>query len=146
MAVSPNSIITPQNPYHNFANLIAATALTSRAPISGTTGLTVLVPTQTNGIQINQIRVKVSGTSTSGSNAALSIYVWIHSTGSATAVLFDEIVLGTTLASATAASYQTDVYYSGLILPSTHSMYVSESVATNTTLTGPIVHVFGGLL
>jgi hypothetical protein len=144
MAVSPNSIITPQNPYHNFANLIAATALTSRAPISGTTGLTALVPTQTNGIQINQIRVKISGSSTSGSNVAVSIFVWIYN--GTTSTLFDEIVLGTTSASATAASYQTDVYYNGLILPSTHSMYVSESVATLATVSGPVVHVFGGLL
>jgi len=144
MAVSPNSIITPQNPYCNFASLIAATALTSRAPIVGVGGLTVLVPTQTNGIQINQLRVKASGTTVSGSNAAMSIYVWIYN--GTTATLFDEIILSTTSGSTTANSFQTDVYYSGVILPPTHSLYVSESILSNATLTGCVVHVFGGLL
>lgn len=144
MAVSPNSIITPQNPYFSFANLIAATALTSRAPITGVGGLTALVPTQTNGVQINQIRVKAAGTTVSGSNAAMSIYVWVYN--GTTSVLFDEIVLGTTSASTSASSYQTDVYYSGFILPSTHSLYVSESILSNATLTGTIVMAIGGLL
>jgi len=143
MAVSPNSIITPQNPYCNFASLIAATALTSRAPITGTGGLTLLVPTQTNGIQINQIRVKASGSS-NGVNAAMSIYVWIYNGTKAT--IYDEIVLGTAISSTTAASYQTDVFYNGFILPSTHSLYVSESVLSNATLTGCVVTVLGGLL
>lgn len=143
MAVSPNSIITPQNPYCSFANLIAAAALTSRAPITGVGGLTSLVPTQTNGVQINQLRVKVASSST-GINAALSVYVWIYN--GTTSVLFDEIVLGTATSSTTAASYQTDVYYNGFILPSTHSLYVSESVLSNSTLTGIIVMAFGGLL
>lgn len=146
MAVSPNSIITPQNPYINTASLITATAVTSRAPITGTTGLTVLIPagSNTNGVKVSTIRVKIAGSS-QGVNAAMSIYVWIYN--GTTAYLYDEIILDTAISSTTAPSYQIDTNYDNLILPATpFALYVSESVLSNATLTGPIVTVIGALL
>lgn len=146
MAVSPNSIITPQNPYINTASLITASAITSRAPITGTTGLTVLFPasSNTNGLKVSSIRVKVSGSS-QGINAAMLIYLWIYN--GTTSYLYDEILLDTTTSSTTAASFYIDTFYDNLILPaSPYALFVSESVLSNATLTGPIVTLFGALL
>lgn len=146
MAVSPNSIITPQNPYFNAANLTTATAKTSRAPIAGTTGLTNLFPaaSNTNGLKVNTIRVKIAGSS-QGINVAMSIYVWIYN--NTTSFLYDEIILDTTTCSATAPSYQIDTNYDNFILPATtYSIWVSESVTSDAALTCPIVMIFGGLL
>lgn len=146
MPVSPNSIITPQTPYINTASLITATAITSRAPITGTTGLTVLFPagSNTNGLVVNAIRVKIAGSS-QGVNTAMSIYVWIYN--GTTSYLYDEIILGTATSSTTSPSFVTETQYSNFILPATpYAIYVSESILSNATLTAPTVTILGALL
>jgi hypothetical protein len=145
MAVSPNSIITPQRPMSRHANLTAATALTSRAPIAGVGGLTALITTgqNTDGVQINSIKVKGASNAQSATTP-LVVYVWQYD--GTTSWLVDEIVVTAVTPSTTAASFQTQTYYNGWIMAAGHGLYVSSSVTTVVSTSAVIVQVLGGEL
>lgn len=145
MAGTPNSIITPQNPLSRHANLTAATALTSRAPITGTTGTTALItPAQNvNGVQINSIIVKCASSAQSASTP-LSVYIWQYD--GTTSWLVDEIIISTQTASTTAPSFKTQVFYSSWLMAPGHGLYVSTSVTTTANTSAFIVQVLGGEL
>lgn len=49
MPTTPNSIVTPQSVGNGIATLTSPTAITSRANITGTTGLVSLKPVTSNG-------------------------------------------------------------------------------------------------
>jgi hypothetical protein len=108
------------------------TALTSRAKITGTTGLTLLLAAGANGTRVDQIVAQMEATS-----AAAIIYVWIYD--GTTAFLFDEIPIAAITGSATVAGAQATKNYSNLVIPSGYSIYVSTTVTQNTA-----VHGFGG--
>jgi len=129
MAVTANSIITPQAPRAAHC-AIGATGLVSRFHITGTTGLTLLAAAGTNGTQINSILIKAEP-NTNGVNTASVVYVWEYD--GTTSWIVDEIQVTTTTPSTTAPSFQTRVYYSGWIIPINHSIYVSNSINTATT-------------
>jgi len=143
MAVTPNSIITPQNPYCKFADLTAATGLTSRAPITGTTGTVELATTSAAGMQVASIQVKAASSAQSATVAQI-VYIWEFD--GTTSWLVDEIVVSAQTPSTTAVSFQVKNYYSGWTIPATHSLRASTSVTTLANTTALIVQVLGGTL
>lgn len=114
--------IFPQTPDLEIATLTTPTAITSRANITGTTGLVVLVATATNGKRVDNIIVKSKGTSLAG-----LLFLWVYN--GTTSFLIDEIDLTALTPSTTAASMIAVKSYSWLnIKAATESLYISTTV------------------
>jgi len=126
------SPIFPSAPIVGIASLVSASAITSRAPITGTTGLVQLTATSTNGTRVDAITVKAQGNSTAG-----LLDVWVYN--GTTAYLYDEITIATVTANTTTASNVATNTYSTLTLPPTYQLYVSQTVSSNVS-----VMAFGG--
>lgn len=119
--VSP---IFPETPVIGIATLTSATEITSRANITGTTGLVQLTPVSTDGKRIDSIRVKGKGTT-----VASILSIWLYN--GTTSFLYDEIVIDAVTASNTAISDLGSRTYSDLALPPTYQLYVSQTVQTD---------------
>lgn len=120
----------PQTAVIGRANLTSPTPITSRASITGTTGLAQLTATSAEGLRVDQIRVVGKGTTSAG-----LLSVWLYD--GATSTLWDEIAVSAVTPSTTVAAYKSDTYYSinPLNLPATHQLYVSVTVANDLTVT-----------
>lgn len=118
--------IFPNAPTIGIATLTSPTAITSRANITGTTGLTQLTPVSTNGKRIDGIRVKGKAT-----NSATNVFVWLYN--GTTSHLIDEIDVAAITVGNTTDSVSVVKVYSdtGLVLPPTYQLYVSVSVAAD---------------
>lgn len=112
--------IFPASPQVGQASI--TTGLTTRANITGTSGLTQLVASATNGQRIDRIRV-MSNSAISTPNSANIVRVWIYD--GTTARLFDEIVTTAVTPSATVAGFVSDTSYSSFVIPANYSVYVS---------------------
>jgi len=112
-----------QTPKQFVATLTSPTAVTSRANITGTTGLVVLVPVgQTNGFRLDNISVKAKA-----SHAAAQVGIWLYD--GTTSYLLKEIDMGIAItASTTVASKETSTDYTNLYLTATQGLYVSITV------------------
>lgn len=119
--------IFPLSPVVGIATLTSATAVTSRANISGTTGLVQLTPTSTNGKRVDTITVKGKATS-----VASILSVWLYN--GTTSFLYDEITITAVTASNTVESFSLKRSYSDLILPPTYQLYISQTVATDVSV------------
>lgn len=119
-----NLPIFAQTPIIGIASLVTPTAITSRANITGTTGLTQLTATSTNGTRVDRILVKASATS-----VATNVFVWIYN--GTTSYLFDEIDVVAVTAANTTDSVLVSKDYTYLNLPPTYQLYVSVSVQQN---------------
>lgn len=121
MAVT-NDPIFAQTPLIGIATLTTPTAITSRANITGTTGLVALVATSTNGFRLDKITVKGKGTSLAG-----ELFVWLYD--GTTSYIYDEIDLTAVTGSTTLASLLVTKTYTNVNLKATtQSLYVSVSV------------------
>lgn len=109
-----------QTPIISVATLTAPTAVTSRANITGTTGLTKLTDTSTNGLRVDAITVKGKGTSVAG-----EVFIWLYD--GTTSYILDEIDVSAVTGSTTLASFIGNKYPNGLILKPTQQLYVSIS-------------------
>ncbi len=127
MATTPNSIVTPQTVGNGIATLTTPTAITSRANITGTTGLVALKGVTTNGTKCYEINYKSKGTSLAG---LLSIWVY----DGTTSYLRDEIPIAAVTPSTTAVSTSGRVTYDNLALKSTEALYVSVTVQQDLTV------------
>jgi hypothetical protein len=107
-------------------------SVTSRAPISGTTNLTLLANTSTNGTRVDAIRVTGQGTTTS-----TLIGIWIND--GTNSYLYDEIAIAAVSASTTVQAAQNTITYTTLVVPSTYRLYCSQTVQSNVS-----VIAFGG--
>lgn len=118
--------IHPNAPVIGIATLTSPTAITSRANITGTTGLTQLTPVSTNGKRIDGIRVKGKAT-----NSATNVFIWLYN--GTTSHLIDEIDLAAVTVGNTTDSVSAVKVYSdtGLALSPTDQLYVSVSVAAD---------------
>ena len=124
MAINQQPIF-PVAPTIDVANLTAPTALTTRASITGTTGLTLLTATSTNGKHIDAIRVK----SKAVTPAACNLFIWLYN--GTTSFLYDEIdISAPTTPSTTVDSFMYEKTYAYLVLPPTYQLYVSVTVAS----------------
>jgi hypothetical protein len=101
-------------------------ALAAKTQITGTTGLSAVIPTTTNGVRVDQIVCKNQGTSVAG-----FIGIWIYN--GTTAYLYDEIPATAITGSATVASDYVVRTYQNLTLASTESLWA----AVSTTQTNP---------
>ena len=124
--------ITPMSPVIGIATLVSPTALTSRANITGTTGLTQLTPTSTNGKKVPLITVQSTATSVVG-----SLFIWLFN--GTTSYLIDEIIIsaitpGTTVAGFNTYRDYTSYWNSSIVLPPTYQLYVSVTVQQNLTI------------
>lgn len=116
-----NTPVFAQTPAVELATLTTPTAITSRANITGTTGLVVLATTSTNGKRVDSITVKSKGTSLAG-----ILSVWLYD--GTTSYLWDEIELPAVTPSTTAKSMNVAIFYTGKNLKSTEALYVSVTV------------------
>lgn len=116
--------IFPASPVIGIATLTAATAITARANIVGTTGLTALTVASTNGRRVDSIRVKSKATS-----VASIVFIWLYD--GTTSYLIDELDVSAVTASTTVDSFSVTRSYSDWVLPATHQLYVSETVQTD---------------
>jgi hypothetical protein len=116
--------IFPLTPIVGVATLTSPTAITSRANITGTTGLVQLTATSTNGTRVDAIQVKGKAT-----NSASKMFVWVYN--ATTSYLFDEIDLPATTASTTTESVLAQRVYQSFVLPPTYQLFVSVSVAAD---------------
>lgn len=127
MAASPQFVSTPRSYF-----AIISTGVTTRT-ISGITGLTSLFVGGASGSRIDQIVVRATANTTSG-----SIRLFLYS-GSGDATLIDEINVTGFQATATGSAFNIAKTYSSLVVPSGHTLFVcthnSESFA---------VHAIGG--
>jgi hypothetical protein len=140
--------IFPATPYAVNGSLAAVSACTTRAPTAtaslAAANIFILVPTSTNGVRIDQIRVKGCSSSITAATAAQQVQIWVHD--GTTAYLYDELlVTATTPNTTTTASFLLEKSYSNLVLPSTWSLYMSTTVATTASTTALEVQAFGGL-
>jgi hypothetical protein len=118
------SPIFPLAPVVGIATLTTATAITSRANITGTTGLVQLTPESTNGKRIDSIAVKGKATT-----VASNIFIWIYN--GTTSFLFDEIDAPAVTAGNTTDSTLVQKTYLSLVLPPTYQLFISETVQTD---------------
>lgn len=124
--------IFPNAPIVGVATLTSATAITSRANITGTTGLVQLTATSTNGTRIDAITVTGKGTT-----VASIVDIWVYN--GTTSYLYAEILVGAVTASTTVAAFTTTQTFNSLVLPPTYQLYISEQVQTDLN-----VMAFGG--
>lgn len=123
MTVTANSIITPQGVGNGIATLTSPTAITSRANIAGTTGLTALKPVTSNGTKCYEINWKSKGASSAG-----HIFIWRYD--GTTSYLADELpIAGGITPSTTVASESNKKTYANMGLKSNEALYCSVTVA-----------------
>ena len=115
--------IFPATPIVGIATLTAAAAITSRANITGTTGLVQLTATSTNGTKVDAITIQAKGTT-----VANIIDVWIYN--GTTSFLYAELAVTAITPSTTTAAFTSTTSFSNLVLPPTYQLYISEQVGT----------------
>jgi len=126
------SPIFPGAPVVGIGTLVSATPVTSGANITGTTGLTQLTATSTNGLRVDNITVRAQGTS-----VASTVYIWVYN--GTTSYLLDMIDIPAVTSTTVVDSAYVSRGYTNLTLPPTYQVYVSQTVATNVN-----VFAFGG--
>jgi len=126
------SPIFPQVPIIGIASLVSNTAVTSRAVITGNTGLTQLTATSTDGTRIDAIEVVAQGNS-----VATNQCIWIYD--GTKSYLFDEIAIPAVTANTVVAATANTITYTTLTLPPTYQLFTSQTVTSNVT-----VYAFGG--
>lgn len=124
--------IFPLTPVIGIATLTSATAITSRANITGTTGLVQLTATSTNGTRVDSIQVRGKGTT-----VASNVMIWLYN--GTTSFLIDEFDVTAVTAANTTDAFALTKSYTNLVLPPTYQLYISESVQTDVN-----VYAFGG--
>jgi len=148
MAVTANSVITPQGPLLAALSLAAVTACATRAPTVSaslaTANIFQLVAPTTNGFRLDRISVKGSSSSITAATVAQTVLIWLFD--GATAWCYDEIPVTAVTPSTTAASFQGYNMYQGLVLPSTWSVYASTTVTTTAATTALDVIAQGAAL
>lgn len=127
MATTPNSVITPQTVGNGIATLTSPTPITSRANITGVTGLTKLKDVTANGSKVYELRWRGKASTVAG-----LISVWRYD--GTTSYLFDEINLVGATASNTIPSETGSRTYDNLALKATEALYVSVTVANDVTV------------
>lgn len=123
-----NAAVFPQFPATEIATLTTPTAITSRANITGTTGLVQLtaIPVS-NPKRVDAIVIKSKGTSLAG-----ILFVWLYD--GTTSYLYDEIDLTAVTPSTTtdsmivAKSYISNATQGSIALKVTQQLYVSTTV------------------
>ena len=127
MAVTSTPIF-PQTPSMDVATLTGATAITGRGNITGTTGLVALVPATTNGYRLDSLTLKWKGSSVAG-----MVGIWVYD--GTTSYLWKEFDAGAVVtASTTVGAKEMSTDYTNVVLTSTKSLWVSQTVSQDLTV------------
>ena len=126
MAAPTTTPAYAQVPIIGIATLTSPSAITSRANITGTTGLVQLTATSTNGTPVSSIVIKSKETS-----VALCVGVWMYN--GTTSFLFDEILVTAITGSTTVASERVVRTYEDLVVPPTYQLFISSTVDNDLT-------------
>lgn len=128
MAFSTDPIF-PATPKLYIATLTTPTAVTSRANITGTTGLVLLVPAGlANGFRLDNLTVKAKA-----SHAAAMVGIWLYD--GTTSYLWKELDMGTAItANTTTKSCELSTDYTSVNLLSAQGLYVSITVQQDITV------------
>lgn len=110
-----------QTPKTFIATLTSPTAITSRANITGTTGLVKLTDTTTNGFRLDNITVKAKETTVAG-----TLCIWIYN--GTTSFLWKEIAVSAVTASTTVAAFESSTDFESTNLEPTQQYYVSSTI------------------
>lgn len=124
MAVTPNKVVLPQEIDNGSCSLVGTTPISSRVNISGTTGLTLLKGTTSNGLKVYEIRWKAQDTSSAG-----TVCVWKYD--GTTSRLFDELQIAGIAVWPYSPSDGGKRVYDDLILLPTESLYCSVTTAND---------------
>ena len=138
MANTANSVITPQAAILGHCNLAAVTACTTRGPtaagaLAGANIILALAANANADQKISKIAIKGISTSFTAPTAAQIVGIW-HMDGT-NAYLIDEILITVVTPSTTVASFYGEKLYDDLVLPATHSLYMSVSITTTAATT-----------
>lgn len=120
MAVNTDPIFV-KAPIVGIATLTTPTAVTSRANITGTTNLTQLTATSTDGTRVDRILVQAKG-----NTAAAQFFIWVYN--ATTSFLMDEFTVAAVTASNTAPGFTIYKDYDFLVLPPTYQLFVSTTI------------------
>jgi hypothetical protein len=101
------------------------------------------VPTSTNGVRIDMIRVKACSSSVTAATVAQLVQIWEWD--GTNAYLYDELAVTAVTPSTTVASFVLEKSYTNLVLPASHALYMSTTVTTTASTTALEVQAFGGL-
>lgn len=150
MAATPQFAATP---VVGVANLTAVSACTTRAPVAtanlATSNLFALTNTATTysagspGVRIDTIQVVAASTAIGAATVAGLVGIWIWDGTNAN--LIAEIAVAAQTPSATAAAF-TAIYTptNPIVLPATHRLYASSTVATTAATNALQVVASGG--
>lgn len=144
-----NSIITAQNAILGVCNLAAVGACTTRGPTAtaslAAANIFLLVPANALAdIPISKISVKGISTAITAATVAQLVGIW-HWDGT-NAYMIDEIIVTAVTPSTTVASFKLDTIYDDLVLPATHALYASTTIATTAATTALQVKAHGAAL
>ena len=132
MAANTNTIF-PNAPIVGIATLTSATALTSRANITGTTGLAQLTATSTNGTRVDAITVTGKGTT-----VASTVDIWLYN--GTTSYYLTSIDVSAVTASTTVDPFTSTRTFTTLVIPATYQLFISETIQTDLN-----IFAFGGV-
>lgn len=118
--------IFPVTPLIGIATLTSPTAITSRANITGNANLTLLAPLSTNGKRVDRIHVHAKANTSAG-----IVGIWLKDVGGNTCYLYDELVVTALNANNTVPAFDTYKDYDNLVVPNTHQVWVSVTVAND---------------
>ena len=128
MAVTANSIITPQAFSTPVANVVLSTAMTSTKAYDGTetagTAMGLVLTAGANGSQLAKMRIKVTGingTTPSGTTNATVVRVWLNNGSANTTatnnIFYEEVAVSAATISATGATTTATLDFAGLCIP-----------------------------
>lgn len=140
--------IFPAQPIILTANLTAALACTSRAPVAHASlsaapvNAVQLSAPSTNGRRVDQITIKAAANAIGGASVAQLVLIW-YSDG-VNAYVVDEIAISSITPSTTAASAVASKSYTTMVLPPNGSLWVSTTIATSAATTALSAILYGG--
>lgn len=103
------------------ATFTSTAAITSRANITGTTGLVQLTPVYTEDKRVDMISWKAKGSSVAG-----TIFLWMYN--GTTSFLNDEFICAAATATTTAPSDYNIKPYQGFTIPIGYQLFVSNTI------------------
>lgn len=146
MANTANSITSPQAAFLGHCDLTGASACTTRAPtatasLAGANIVIALAANATADQRISKIVVKGASSSISAATAGNLVGIWVWDTTKA--YLLDEIPVSAVTPSTTVASFYGEKTFDDLVLPATHALYMSVTVATTSSTTALVASIHG---
>lgn len=152
MAVTSNSVVTPQNPYMAVGNLSAVTACTTRAPTAtaslAAANISILVPAADNvsGLVVSKIEVKGSSSSFTAPTAAQTVTIWLWDPVAGIAYPKYEILTSVVTPSTSVNSGEFSRSFTDFTLKAGWAIYQSTSITTTASTTALVVTAHGALL